>query len=61
MSGIIVPHKYELEQWRVYFQGRLTASRFSSRSAAFGYLAALRNGARKPEFALAHEGKEVRR
>jgi len=25
MSGIIVPHKYELEQWRVYFQGRLTA------------------------------------
>jgi hypothetical protein len=28
MSGIIVPHKYELEQWRVYFQGRLTAPSF---------------------------------
>ena len=61
VSGIIVPDDDELEMWRVYFQGRLTAPRFSSRCAALGYLAALRSGARKPEFALAHEGKEVRR
>jgi hypothetical protein len=61
MSGIVVPDKYELEKWRVYFQGRLTAPRFSSRCAALGYLAALRNGPRKPDYALAHDGKEVRR
>ena len=61
VCGIVVRDEYEREQWRVYFQGRLTAPRFSSRCAALGYLAALRSGARKPEFALAHEGKEVRR
>ena len=61
VCGIVVPDKYEREQWRVYFQGRLTAPRFSSRCAALGNLAALRSGTSKPEFALAHEGKEVRR
>ena len=61
VCGIVVRDKDEREQWRVYFQGRLTTPRFSSRCAALGYLAALRSGTRKPEFALAHEGKEVRR
>jgi hypothetical protein len=60
MSGIIVPDKYELEKWRVYFQGRLTAPRFSSRAAAIGYLGALKTGNKKPEFARACNGKEVR-
>jgi hypothetical protein len=60
VSGIIVPDDHELEKWRVYFQGRLTAPRFSSRTDAMGYLGVLRSGNRKPEFALAYEGKEIR-
>ena len=60
VSGIIVPDKYELEKWRVYYQGRLTAPRFSSRTAAMGYLRVLRTGNREPEFARAHKGKEIR-
>lgn len=47
VSGIIVPDKYELEKWRVYFQGRLTLPRFSSRMEAMGYLGVLRTGQRK--------------
>jgi hypothetical protein len=60
VSWIILPDDYELEKWRVYFQGRLTAPRFSNHAAAVGYLAALKTGNRKPEFALACNGKEVR-
>jgi hypothetical protein len=60
VSGIVVPDKYELEKWRVYFQGRLTAPRFASRTGAMGYLGVLRTGNRKPEFARAYEGKEIR-
>jgi hypothetical protein len=60
VSGIIVPDDDELAKWRVYFQGRLTAPRFSSRTEAMGYLRVLRTGNRKPEFARAHKGKEIR-
>ena len=60
VSWIILPDDYELEKWRVYFQGRLTAPRFSSHAAAVGYLGALKTGNRKPEFARACNGKEVR-
>jgi hypothetical protein len=60
ISGIIVPDDYELEKWRVYFQGRLTLPKFSSRMEAMGYLCVLRTGNRKPEFARAYKGEEVR-
>lgn len=60
VSWIIVPDEDEPEKWRVYFQGRLTAPRFSSHAAALGYLGALKTGNKKPEFARAHNGKEVR-
>jgi hypothetical protein len=60
VSWIIVPDKYELEKWRVYFQGRLTAPRFSSHTAAIGYLGALKAGTRPPKFARAYDGKEIR-
>jgi len=60
VCGIVVRDKYEPEQWRVYFVGRLTAPKFSSRAAAMGYLGALKTGNRKPEFAQASNGKEVR-
>jgi hypothetical protein len=59
VSGIIVPDDYELEKWRVYFQGRLTAPRFSSRTEAMGYLRVLRTGNRKPEFARADKGRRL--
>ena len=42
VSGITSQTKEELEKWSAYFQGRLTAPKFSSRVAAC---------ARKPEFA----------
>lgn len=60
VSWVIVPDDYEIEKWRVYFQGRLTAPRFSSHAAALGYLSALKTGNRKPEYARASNGKEVR-
>ena len=60
ISGIVVPDKYEAKVWRVYFQGRLTAPRFSVREAALKYLGALRGGHKPAEFCLAHNGKEVR-
>jgi hypothetical protein len=59
VSGLVVLDKYE-SMWRVYFQGRLTAPMFASRSAALGYLAGVRGGSRRPEYARAHMGKEVR-
>ena len=59
VSGIIVPDDRELEKWRVYFQGRLTAPRFSSRTDAMGYLGVLRSGNRKPEFALRMRGRRL--
>jgi len=37
--------------YRVYWQGRLMRPTFSTRLAALGYLGALRNGLRKPDFA----------
>ena len=37
--------------YRVYWQGRLMRPTFSTRLAALGYLCALRNGLRKPDFA----------
>jgi hypothetical protein len=60
ISGLIIRDKYELEIWRVYFQGRLTAHRFASRAAARKYLSSLRAGNSKAEFARAHNGKEIR-
>ena len=60
ISGIVVPDKYEAETWRVYYQGRLTAPRFSARDAALKYLGALRGGHKLAKFCLAHNGKEVR-
>ena len=59
ISGLIIPDKYALEMWRVYFQGRLTAHRFASRAAARKYLSSLRAGNSKPEFARAHNGQEI--
>jgi hypothetical protein len=57
-SGIIIRDKYKPNQWRVYFQGQLTAPHFESRCDAMGYLSALRTGAKRPQYAGAHEGKE---
>ena len=57
-SGIIIRDKDNPNQWRVYFQGQLTAPHFESRCDAMGYLSALRTGAKRPQYARAHEGKE---
>jgi hypothetical protein len=38
-------------RYRVYWRGRLMRPTFSTRLAALGYLGALRNGLRKPDFA----------
>ncbi len=59
-AGLLSETSTNLQQWRVYFVGRLTAPKFSSRAAAMGYLGALKTGNRKPEFAQASNGKEVR-
>lgn len=59
MSGCVERDRYDDTVWRVYYQGRLTTPRFSNRSAATGYLAALRNGYATPEHATAKAGKEV--
>jgi hypothetical protein len=60
ISGLVTPDKYAVDIWRVYFQGQLTVPKFASRAGAMGYLSSLRAGNRKPVFAQAYEGKEVR-
>jgi hypothetical protein len=60
ISGLVTHDKYDVEHWRVYFQGQLTVPKFTNRVAAMGYLSSLRAGNRKPVFAQAYEGKEVR-
>jgi hypothetical protein len=59
MSGCVERDSHDDTVWRVYFQGRLTAPRFSNRSDAMGYLAAMRSGRTAPEHATAKAGKEV--
>jgi hypothetical protein len=58
-SGFITRDEDE-GHWRVYFQSQLTAPRFDCRQAALRYLCALRIGSAQPEYARAHEGKELR-
>ncbi len=60
ISGLVTLDKYEVALWRVYFQGQLTLPKFASRAGAMGYLSSLRAGNRKPVFARAYKGKEVR-
>ena len=60
ISGLVTPDKYDVDIWRVYFQGQLTGPKFASRAGAMGYLSSLRSGNRRPVFARTHGGKEVR-
>jgi hypothetical protein len=59
VSGSVVRDR-DGRLWRVYFQGRLLAPSFESRAEAIGYLAGMRGGSRKPEYARVYKGKEVR-
>ena len=60
ISGLVTLDRYDVNIWRVYFQGQLTGPKFASRAGAVGYLSSLRSGNRKPVFARACNGKEVR-
>jgi hypothetical protein len=60
ISGLVTPDKYDVDIWRVYFRGQLTGPKFASRAGAMGYLSSLRSGSKKPVFARAYNGKEVR-
>jgi hypothetical protein len=60
ISGLVTLDEYDVEDWRVYFQGQLTVPKFTNRFAAMGYLSSLRSGNSKPVFARAYNGKEVR-
>jgi hypothetical protein len=60
ISGLVTLDKYDVDIWRVYFQGQLTIPKFPSRAGAVGYLSSLRSGNRKPVVARAYKGKEVR-
>ena len=60
ISGLVTLDEYDVEDWRVYFQGQLTVPKFTNRFAAMSYLSSLRSGNSKPVFARAYNGKEVR-
>ena len=60
ISGLVTLDEYDVAIWRVYFQGQLTVSKFASRAAAKTHLSSLRSGNRKPVFARAYNGREVR-
>jgi hypothetical protein len=60
ISGLVTLDKYDVDIWRVYFLGQLTVSKFASRAGAMAHLSSLRSGNRKPVFARAYNGKEVR-
>jgi hypothetical protein len=57
---MIIRDKHEADLWRVYFQGKLTTPKFLLRSSAFTYLASLRLGHNKPDFAQSRKGTEIR-
>ena len=60
ISGLVTLDKYDVDIWRVYFQGQLTVAKFASRAGAMGYLSSLKAGNRRPVFAREYKGKEVR-
>jgi hypothetical protein len=60
-SGLVVRDRYDADTWRVYFQGQLTTQVFIGRIEALRHLGALRSGAKKPTFAKAYQGQEIRR
>ena len=42
--------QFSREEWRVYWNGRLTSPTFNSKGAALAYATILQSGARNPEY-----------